>query len=95
MGKRNVFLFALSTCPWCAEVEAFLADRGVNYDRVYVDRLEEPLREMVRRELERLGPERNFPTLLVGKRVVPGFRKEAVEKALREQPAREPIEETE
>jgi glutaredoxin-related protein len=38
--RRNIKLYALSTCIWCRKTKEFLDKSGVEYEYVYVDELE-------------------------------------------------------
>lgn len=49
-----VKLYALSTCPWCKKVKQLLAEMGVPYDCVDVDKLAGAEQEQAVAEVERL-----------------------------------------
>lgn len=36
----KVIMYGLSTCVWCKKTKKLLTDLGVDFDYVYVDRLE-------------------------------------------------------
>ena len=82
--KRNVKLYALSTCIWCRKTKEFLDKSGVEYEYVYVDELAEGAeKEKVMEELLRLNPRRSFPTLSVDGDVVVGFDEEKLKRVLK------------
>jgi glutaredoxin-like protein NrdH len=82
MQQCDVMLYALSTCGHCKATKAFLRECGVNYDCVDVDQLDEAERKKVLAELIKINRECAFPTLVVGDKVVIGFRKEEIKELL-------------
>ncbi len=82
MTKCDVMLYALSTCGHCKDTKAFLGECGVNYDCIDVDQLDETERKKVIEEIIKISPECAFPTLVIGDKVVVGFRKEEIKELL-------------
>lgn len=82
MNQCDVKLYALSTCGHCKDTKAFLGRCGVDYDCVDVDQLEETERKKVLQELMEISKNCAFPTLIIGDKVVVGFRKEEIKKLL-------------
>jgi glutaredoxin-like protein NrdH len=82
MNQCDVRLYALSTCGHCQDTKAFLGECGVNYDCVDVDKLDEVERKKVLEELIKINRECAFPTLVIGDKVVVGFRKEEIKELL-------------
>jgi glutaredoxin-like protein NrdH len=82
MAHDNVKLYALSTCGHCKDTKAFLAQCGVNYDCIDVDKLDEAERKEVLEEMRKISKDCAFPTLLIGDKVVVGFRKEEIKQLL-------------
>ncbi len=80
----KVKLYGLLSCVHCKETRSFLMDRGVSFDCVYVDMLFGDERNDTMRELRRLNPEVSFPTVLIGNRVIVGFKRDQIEQALTE-----------
>ena len=82
VASGTPILFALSTCPRCRRVKAFLRDRGVEVLVVDVDLLD---RDEKRRQLEFLStvnPRVSFPTLVVGELAVVGEDYDGTREAL-------------
>ncbi len=80
--NRIPILFAISTCPRCQRVKAFLKDHGIQATIVDVDLL--PLHEK-RRQFDfvrRVNPELSFPTLVVGDLAVLGEDYDGIREAL-------------
>lgn len=82
MNQGDVMLYALSTCGHCKDTKAFLGECGVNYNCIDVDQLDETERKKVIEEIIKISRECAFPTLVIGDKVVVGFRKEEIKELL-------------
>jgi len=83
VDRGRVFLYALSTCGWCARTKQLLTDLGVGFSYVYVDLLEGEERDRTIREVERWNPQLSFPTVVVNDtKVVVGFREDEIREAV-------------
>lgn len=80
--KNNVKMFTLSTCIHCKNTKKFLDECKVGYDFVNVDLLTGSEREAVLEEVKRLNPECSFPTIIIGNKVIVGFKKDEIKRAL-------------
>jgi glutaredoxin len=81
--KHKVLLYALSTCAWCKMTKQFLKDSSVEYEYVDVDLCNEKDREKIRSDIRKRGGELNYPTLILDdKKLISGFRKDKIQKAL-------------
>ena len=74
-GKNigKVKLYALSTCIWCRKTKALLDKSGVEYEYIYVDKLDLDEREKVREEVRELTGKVTFPTVVINDAIVVGF----------------------
>ena len=79
---KEVTLFALFTCVWCRKTRRLLDSLGVAYRYVYVDMLEPAEKEKALEDMRRYNPDTTFPTLVVGDRVIRGFREKEIREAL-------------
>lgn len=77
-----VLIYSLSTCGVCKSVKRLLAERGVLFDAIDVDLLEEKEKAAAAEEVRRLNPRFSFPTTVIGTQVVVGFQKDQILKAL-------------
>jgi glutaredoxin-like protein NrdH len=79
-SKRNITLYALSTCVWCKRTKRLLDNLGVNYATIYVDLLSREDEEEVDRLLAGLNPEGTFPVLVIddGKEVICGYEPDKI-----------------
>jgi glutaredoxin len=75
---KRVKLYADTICPVCKELEEFLTERGVGYEKILVD--EDPEGE---KEFLKFGSD-ILPVLDIEGAIVVGFDQAAIEKALRE-----------
>jgi len=80
--KTDVTLYALSTCIHCKNTKEFLTQCGVGYHCIDVDTLEAPDRKKILQEIKAINPECSFPTLVVGDKVIVGFKKEEIQELL-------------
>lgn len=75
-------LYGLMSCAHCKETRELLSDSGIPFECVYVDLLTGEERSDTMRELRSVNPEVTFPTLVIGTRVIVGFKKDQIESAL-------------
>lgn len=64
-NEKDLVLFALSTCGWCRKARNFLDENDLAYRYVYVDLLEGDELKRVIEEVERVNPNKTFPTLVI------------------------------
>jgi glutaredoxin-like protein NrdH len=82
-NKHKVFLYALSTCVWCKMTKQFLKDNNIEFEYVDVDLVTEEEKDKIRQEIQKKGGSLSYPTTIVdGKTVVTGFRKDLLKKEL-------------
>jgi glutaredoxin-like protein NrdH len=82
MNQCPVKLYALSTCSHCRDTKDLLNQCGVNYDCVEVDTLDPAQRRIYLEEMKKFNPECTFPTLVIGDKVVVGFKKDEIKEDL-------------
>jgi glutaredoxin-like protein NrdH len=75
-------LYALSTCSHCKSCKRFLGDCGIEYQFTDVDLLPEQERKEVIDEIKRLTSRCAFPTIIIGEKVIVGFRENELRTAL-------------
>ena len=79
--KRDVLLFALSTCQWCKKTRALLEELNVDYDYIYVDLTTGDERNESIGELEKWNENLSFPTVVIDNRdVIVGFEEDVIKK---------------
>jgi len=77
-----VKIFTLSTCSHCKATKKFLSDAKVAFDFTDVDLLEGDEKQLVINEVIKYNPNRSFPTILIGDKVIIGFNEKALREAL-------------
>lgn len=82
MPTDEVKLYALSTCSHCRDCKALLAQLGCNYTCIDVDQLAPEQRQAILAEIREINPRISFPTLVVGDKVIIGFKKEEIQESL-------------
>jgi glutaredoxin len=82
--KKSVKVFALSTCIHCKHCKEYLDERSQPYECVYVDKLAGEERKNTIEEIKKVNPTLSFPTVMVGDKVIVGFDRQEIDKALEE-----------
>lgn len=78
----RVFLYTLSTCSHCKATKKFLTEHGIEYSFIDVDTLEGEEKQRVIDEVMAYNPNRSFPTIIIGDRVIVGHNEPALREAL-------------
>ena len=69
----DVFVYALSTCPWCRKTKKWLEDGKIEFEWVDVDTLpQEQQNEMADKAYELSGG-RRYPVVVINGEVVVGY----------------------
>jgi glutaredoxin len=82
-NKGEIKLYALSTCVWCKKTKDLLDKYGCDYKYIFVDKLEENDKEMIKNEIKKFNPRFSFPTLVINnKNCIVGYKEEKIREAL-------------
>ena len=77
--KKDIFLFALSTCVWCMKTKKLLNSLGIEYSYIDVDLVGDDIEEEVIKEFSRWNPHQSFPTLVIdNKRSIIGYQEDEI-----------------
>lgn len=82
MDGCDVMLYALSTCSHCRNCKEFLNGCGVTYDCIDVDKLEGEEKKIILEKIKAINPMCSFPTLIIGDKVIVGFREDQIRECL-------------
>jgi len=82
MKDCDIKLYALTTCIHCKDTKEFLEKCGVDYDCVNVDKLEGDERRQMIEEIKKANPGCAFPMLMIGSKVIIGFKRDEIKEAL-------------
>lgn len=80
--QPKVKMYTLSTCVHCKNAKKFLDNCKVSYEFEDVDLLTGKEREDVLEEIRKINANCSFPTILIGDRVILGFREQEIREAL-------------
>lgn len=78
----DVKMYTLSTCSHCKATKKFLDDCVVRYEFTDVDLLSGAERAAALDEVKKLNPACSFPTIIIGDKVIVGFKEAEIRKAL-------------
>jgi len=82
MDQPKVFVYALSTCGHCRNAKKLLDTNNVKYDSVDVDLLPRDEMKKTLDEVRKVNPQAAFPTILIGDKVIVGYRELDILEAL-------------
>ena len=77
MAKHKVKVYSTKTCPWCHKTKDFLKEKNVKFEDIDVGADQKAANEMV----EKSG-QMGVPVVDIDGKIIVGFDKEAIEKAL-------------
>jgi glutaredoxin-like protein NrdH len=82
MDQPDVFLYALSTCGHCRNTKKLLDANNVKYEFVDVDLLPRDEMSKVIEDVRKINPQVAFPTVVIGDKVIVGYRETEILEAL-------------
>ena len=80
--RPKVKIFTLSTCSHCKATKKFLTENGITFDFIDVDQVQGTQRENVLNEVVKYNPQRSFPTIIIGDKIIVGFKEDDIREAL-------------
>ena len=78
----KVKIYTLSTCSHCKAAKKFLNENNVIFDATDVDLLQGADRENVLQEVVQYNPQRSFPTIIIGDKIIIGFKESDIKEAV-------------
>ncbi len=78
----KVKIYTLSTCSHCKAAKKFLNENNIVFDATDVDLLQGTDRENVLNEVVQYNPQRSFPTIIIGDKIIIGFKEIDIREAL-------------
>jgi glutaredoxin len=83
INRGKVVMYGLSTCVWCRKTKQLLTGLGVDFDYIYVDKLEGEKEKQVIEEVKRFNPSISFPTTVINnEKSISGFKEKEIREAL-------------
>jgi len=80
--KEDVKIYTLSTCSHCKATKQFLDECSIKYDFTDVDILQGEERKAVLDDIRKINPKCSFPTIIIGEKVIVGFKEDEIKEAL-------------
>ena len=77
MKQHKVKVYSTSSCPWCYKVKDFLKEKGVKFENIDVGANQKAAEEMVKK-----SGQMGVPVTEIDGKIIVGYDKEAIEKAL-------------
>lgn len=77
-----VKIYTLSTCSHCKATKKFLNDCRVQYEFEDVDLLQGEERAAILEDVRELNPRCSFPTIIIGDKVIVGYKEKEIKEAL-------------
>lgn len=79
---KTVKIYTLSTCSHCKATKKFFNENNIVFNAIDVDLLQGADRESVLNEVVQYNPQRSFPTIIIGSKVIIGFKENDIKEAL-------------
>ncbi|MBW1767912.1 MAG: glutaredoxin family protein [Deltaproteobacteria bacterium] len=80
--ENSVMLYSLSTCSHCKATKKYLDQCKVQYEFTDVDLLDKTERKEILEEIKKMNPWCSFPTIIIGDKVIVGFKENEIKEAL-------------
>lgn len=80
--QKPVQIYSLSTCSHCKATKKFLDRCAVKYEFTDVDLLDGEERMAILEDVRRWNPQCSFPTIIIGDKVIVGYREDEIREAL-------------
>ncbi len=83
MEDASVKIYSLSTCSHCKAAKRFVGECGVKYEFMVVDLLDGEERAAILQDVKQFNPRCSFPTIIIGDKVIIGFKEKEIKEALK------------
>jgi glutaredoxin-like protein NrdH len=80
--ENHVKVYTLSSCSHCKATKRFLDECSVRYEFTDVDLLEGEERTAILEDVRKFNPRCSFPTIIIGEKVIIGFKENEIKEAL-------------
>jgi glutaredoxin-like protein NrdH len=80
--ENKVKIYTLSTCSHCKATKKFLDECKIKFEFEDVDLLEGEERAAILDEVRKWNPSCSFPTIIIGDKVIVGFKEGEIKEAL-------------
>ena len=80
--EKKAKIYTLSTCSHCKATKKLLDECDVEYQFTDVDLLEGEERAAILEDVKKLNPRCSFPTIIIGDKVIVGYKEQEIKEAL-------------
>jgi glutaredoxin-like protein NrdH len=80
--QKPVKIYTLSTCVHCKAAKKLLNECAATYEFIDVDLLAGEARKAALEDVKKFNPECSFPTIIIGDKVIVGFKESEIRLAL-------------
>ncbi len=80
--EDSIKIYSLSTCGHCKSTKKLLGDCGVKYEFTEIDTLAGEERKAILEDVKKFNPRCSFPTIIIGDKVIVGFKEKEIREAL-------------
>ena len=80
--QEAIKIYTLSTCGHCKATKRFLDECKIKFEFEDVDLLEGEERAAMLEEVKRWNPNCSFPTIIIGDKVIVGYKEDEIREAL-------------
>jgi glutaredoxin len=70
---KNIYMYTLSTCPWCRKTKKYFTEHNIEFNFIDYDLADEATQSKIMDELDAAGAT-GFPFVRIGKEIVEGYR---------------------
>ena len=70
---KKVFMYTLSTCPWCRKTKKYFSERDIPFEYVDYDLATPDEQQEIERQMTKRGGQLSFPWVLIGDDLVVGW----------------------
>ena len=75
-------MYTISTCGHCKAAKRFMVEHNIPHEFTDIDLLEREEKRKVLAEVKKYNERLSYPTIIIGDRVIVGFREEELKEAL-------------
>ncbi len=72
----KIFMYTLSTCPWCRKTKQFFRDKNIPFEYVDYDLQDEEKQEKILEDMAKHGGNTAFPFVKIDGKVIVGYNPE-------------------
>jgi glutaredoxin len=80
--EPQVKMYTLSTCSHCKATKKLLEECKVQYEFDDVDLLQGEERAAILEDVKKINPRCSFPTIIIGDKVIVGYKEDEIKEAL-------------